>query len=304
VAEPEETFAGDPLRDVAVVIVTYRSAPVIRHALAALPIDRLAACVVVDNASDDDTVAVVRGAGVNIQLVALGDNRGFGGGNNEGVRHAKPSRWLLFLNPDAAIDAENLETLIRYAERNPRVGIVAPRLRSNGSPITSAGRLATVRSEVRGLLPRPLARLFRDRRYDAAYAETGRVGYVEGACMLIEASCFRDIGGFDERFFLFFEEMDLAQRMTRLNKEAHLCCDAWAEHVVGASRATVPLSSHPALLTSTVKYLSKWRGARAVWAYRAAALTIWWLAGVTGRVDKQVLEQRRRALNAGLPTAS
>lgn len=305
VLQPDETHAAHSLRDVAVVIVTYRSAPVIHHALSALPTERLADCVIVDNASDDDTLATIRRvARPGVQVVALNENRGFGAGNNEGVRHVKPSRWLLFLNPDAIIDVENLATLIHYADSNPEAGVVGPRLWSRGTPVTSAGRLATVRSEVRSLLPPPLERFLRDRRYDPSYDQTGPVGYVEGACMLIDASIFDEIGGFDERFFLFFEEMDLAQRLSRINKQVHLCAQARAEHVVGASRATVPLGSHPELLTSTAKYLTKWRGRWSVRAYRSAALTIWWLAGATRRVEKQVLEQRRRALNAGLATQS
>jgi N-acetylglucosaminyl-diphospho-decaprenol L-rhamnosyltransferase len=303
VSRSDERGGSDPLGDVAVVIVTYRSAPVISRALNGLPTERLADCVVVDNASDDETVAVVRGlARPGVKLVALSDNRGFGAGNNEGAKRAASCRWLLFLNPDAVIDASNLEKLIDYAQKHRSVGVVAPRLWSGGNPITSAGRLATVASEVRGLLPPALARWLPNRRYDADYDATGRVGHVEGACMLIDAARFREIGGFDEQFFLFFEEMDLAQRLAAIGHEVHLCADASAEHVVGASRATVPLRSHPELVTSTVKYLAKWRGRRAARAYRAAAVAIWAIAGATGRVDRELLQQRRRALDAGFAT--
>jgi GT2 family glycosyltransferase len=300
-----ERMTADPLREVGVVIVTYRSSRTIARTLDTLPVARVAATVVVDNASDDDTVAVIeRQARPGVTEAALVDNRGFGAGNNAGVARVGPCRWLLFLNPDAAIDAANLERLVAYLQAHPAVGLVGPRVLSHGTPVTPGGRLATLWTECRGLLPPPLARLLPDRRLPPDYARSGPVGYIEGGCMLVDAALFHEIGGFDERYFLFFEEMDLSQRMRGLGREVHLCADAWVDHDVGASRADIPYGGHPELLRSVIKYFDKWQGRRAARRYRRFGLACIWLAGVTRRVEPERLAARRRAFDdawASLP---
>lgn len=289
----------DLLRDVAVIIVTYRSANTIRRTVEALPVGRLAACCVVDNASDDNTIPTVQQLGqTGIDLVLLQDNRGFGAGNNVGVGRVPASRWLLFLNPDAVIDADNLERLVGYCEAHPDAAVVGPRVRSNGQPMTSAGRMATVATESRFLLPKRIGRFLPDRRLPASYAQSGPVGYVEGGCMLVDAAVFRAVGGFDERFFLFFEEMDLAQQVRAAGRTVHLCAEVSIEHEVGASRAGIPYAGHTELLSSTVKYFAKWHGARTAERFRRFALFCAWLAGATRRVDAERLADRRTALNS------
>lgn len=260
------------LAKVGVVIVTHESATTIRQALGALPVESLAGVVVVDNASTDPTANLVRGHR-GVMLIALGENLGFGTGCNRGAAALPDSAELvLFLNPDAVIEGRDLATLVEYLEDHPRCGLVAPRLFREGAALTSAGGPASLATEIRLVAPAPVGRRLPVRRFPAAYDRTGPVGYVEGACFLARRDVLGAIGGFDERFFLFYEELDLARRLEAVGRTVDLCAEAAAEHLVAVSRASTPNGARPHLLASAERYLRKWHGLPAVATYRAAAV--------------------------------
>jgi GT2 family glycosyltransferase len=283
----------DPLGDLAVVVVTYNSAGHIAPTLRALPTDRLAGVVVVDNASADGTVATVRALDLaGVTVVANERNVGFGAGNNVGARAAPPSRWIAFVNPDAVVDADALTALVDHLAANPRVALVAPRLRNDDGPLISAGDLPTVAALVRYQTPEPIRRLLPDRRRPPAYDRTGPVGYVEGACLVADRAALAAIGGFDERYFLFFEEADLARRLAAAGRSVELVASATAWHAVGATRAGERLGSLPHYVTSAVRYLERWHGPGAVSAYRRGVRAAWWLRWRGGKLaadDRRVL---------------
>lgn len=294
--------ADDPLAGVGVVIVAYRSAAVIAEGLGALALHRLADVVVVDNDSPDDTVAVVRALGLpTVRVVEAGENLGFGGGCNRGLAELDPAVDLvLFLNPDAAIDERSLERLVSYLSANPSCALVAPRMRRDGRAIHSAGRVGTLATEIRPLLPREIGWVLPARQLPPDACRTGPVGYTEGACMLVRRSALTAVGGFDERFFLYFEELDLAHAFRRRGWTVDLCCEAEARHAVGTATAELPLSGRPVMIGSTVAYLRKWRGPRAVRAYALAARASWWLRVRTGDLDPGAAQRLRTALRAAV----
>lgn len=284
------------LSDVGVVVVTYASASTIRSTLEALPLDRLAGLVVVDNASPDDTVAAVEGMRLpGVRLVQQA-NTGFGAGCNRGASELPAQAELvLFLNPDAVLAGEDLERLVAYLRQRPACAVVGPRVRHGGEPSYSAGRLATLATEVRPLLPDPLSRIGPRRRLPPAHSTSGPVGYVEGACFLVRREVLQRLGGFDEEYFLYFEELDLAQRVARSGLEVHLCAEAAVEHTIGVSRELLPMSGRPHLVASSVRYLARWQGPRAARAYVRVARASWALRSWTGRLDA---EERRAAVQA------
>jgi GT2 family glycosyltransferase len=252
---------------VAVVVVTFNSAGDIGRCLGSLPIDELAAVVVVDNASTDGTADLVRRTWPQVTLVALDENVGFGAGCNRGAADVDAgAEWLLFLNPDATIDATNLQTLVAYAAAHPEAGMVAPALVG----MSSSGDLPTLRTELRYAVPPRFARGFPERRHPAG-RPGGAVDVVEGACMFVDRALFEEVGRFDERFFLFFEEADLARRIRNRGREVHLVAEASAHHGIGASRAGTALGSRPHYLRSTVRYLRKWEGGTAATAFAVLA---------------------------------
>ena len=292
----------DPLAAVGVVIVAYRSADVIADGLRALPTTRLAEVVVVDNASPDDTVAVVRGLDLpNVRVVDAGGNVGFGAGCNRGNYALPPSAELvLLLNPDAVVHPAALERLVDHLARNPACALVAPRLVQGERTIFSAGRVGTLVTELRPLVPKEVGWLLPARRYDPDRLRTGPVGYTEGACMLVRRSALEAIGGFDERFFLYFEELDVAHAFRARGWTVDLCLEAVAEHAVGTATSQLPLAGRPVMIGSTVAYLRKWRGERAAQIYARAARASWWLRTRTGDLDAAAAQRLRVALDDAL----
>lgn len=281
------------LRDVGVVIVTYASAATVEGTLAALPTDRLGAVVVVDNSSPDDTVAVVRGLGAT---VVEQPNLGFGAGNNRGERELPDDLDLvLFLNPDAVLQTADLERMVEHLAAHERCAVVGPRVLSGGRPTYSAGRLPTLASELRPLLPDPLSRVGPRRRLPVDYAVSGPVGYVEGACFLVRRAPFQDVGGFDEGYFLYAEELELAQRLRRRGWQVHLCAGAVVEHAMGVSTAGTQHGGSPHLVTSMVRYLRRWHGERAARTWVRVARASWVLRSRTGRLGRQEAQALRAA---------
>jgi N-acetylglucosaminyl-diphospho-decaprenol L-rhamnosyltransferase len=287
---------ADLLGDLAVVVVTYRSAATISETLRALPTDRLAACVVVDNASADGTVETVRGLGLpNVEIVTNDRNVGFGAGNNVGAARARGSRWVAFVNPDAVIDEASLRMLVAHLDATPRAAMVAPRLYRDGAPLTSAGRFPDVAGLIRYQLPEPVRRAFPERRLPASYDRTGPVDVVEGACMVLDREALDEVGGFDERYFLFFEEADLARRLRAAGRTVELVAGASASHLVGASRSGEDLGALPHYVRSAVAYLHRWHGTRAVTAFRLGMRAAW---GLRRRLGTLPAAHRRALLDA------
>jgi len=208
-----------------------------------------------------------------VTVVAGESNVGFGAACNRGAALVAPAAdLLLFLNPDARITAAGLLRLAGHLDAHPRAGLVGPRLWRDGQPLPSSGERATLRSELRRYAPGTLARRLPNRRHDPHRDLTGPVAYVEGACMLARRTAFDEVGGFDPAYFLFFEELDIADRLRACGWTVELVADAAAEHEVAASRRSTGDDSRPVLVESTVRYLAKHRGPVAarlwVWAVR------------------------------------
>jgi GT2 family glycosyltransferase len=287
---------------VSVVVVTHRSAATVARTVectARLPVQEV---VVVDNDSPDETVAVVNGhLPANGRLVQQA-NVGFGAGNNAGV-HAltTPVDAVLFLNPDAVIEPGDLDRLLRHLAADSKVGMVGPRMYRGGVPIGSSGRDASALTEIERALPSPLRALFPRRPAQPSDARTRPVGYVEGACMLVRREAFDEVGAFDEQFFLFFEELDLAQRLRRAGWSVELVADAAAEHEVATSRASTRLGGEPYFVASTYRYLVKWRGRSSAAGWFASVRAIWWAKVALRRMsadDRRTLVEAVKAERA------
>jgi GT2 family glycosyltransferase len=281
-----------------VVVVTYRSAETIEKTLLTVARSKLVTLVVVDNASDDDTVERVRRLGLtSLKIVVSDTNYGFGPGCNRGARESDPSAdLLLFLNPDAVIEESTLTALVEYMDEHPSCGLVAPRLRRAGEDLTSAGRLATTRTELRYLLPPRLGQRLHERRFPPSFDRSGPVPVVEGACMLVRRRAFAACGGFDEDQFLYFEEHHLARALARLGYSTDLNATVVVDHLVGASTRTLGLARDTAYIAATVRYLRRDRGAVRARCYVLLASVLWRLRLRFGDLP----EDRGRALLAGL----
>ena len=261
--------------DVSAVVVTYNAAPWIERSLGSLR-GTGAEVIVVDNGSRDGTLDIVRGRFPEARLLEQ-ENRGFGAGNNAGMRVAS-GRYFLLLNPDAWLTDGALQKLVAFADEHPQAAVVGPRLLNpDGSLQRSVRgyptpwRIATEYFFLRKLAPRSRAL---NSLFGAGFDHESvrEVDYLFGACLLVRREAVDSVGGFDEDFFLMSEETDWCYRFRQAGWSVFFYPGAEAFHVVGASL-------NPARFTDVVRghlqFLRKHRGARV--AERARHVMLWGL---------------------------
>lgn len=209
--------------DVTVIVVTYNSAhciPALAKTLASLP-----HVTFVDNASADDTLATVRRLLPHATVISNERNRGFGAANNSGLLAATTSHALL-LNPDCELAPEALRGLLQAAADFPEAAMIAPHLVNRSGDVELNYRWPSTRWESRG----PGA--------DGPCC----VGFVCGATMLLNLAVMKDIGYFDEAFFLYYEDDDLCHRIFARGKEIVLVPQVEVAHFSrGSVRGPAPL---------------------------------------------------------------
>ena len=221
--------------EVTAIIVTYRSRATVGDTLDALyeaHCAGFAEVVVVDNASRDGTVGFIARNYPWVSVVSNDENVGFGRGVNSGFENIA-SPYTLILNPDAVIDFLALQTLVEFMAMRKEVGIAAPAIIEGATSIQSAGLMTTPSSLLRGALG--CSSPMRYRRPIVPGASPFRTSWVCGAVMLVRSDLFKQLGGFDPRYFLYFEETDLCRRAARWGAEIWAVGKAVSRHVGGAS---------------------------------------------------------------------
>jgi len=200
------------LPELAIVIVTHNSAHVIGDLLDSLPaaLDGLTAdVVVVDNASADGTADLLAARGGC--RVVRSANIGYAGGINLGVREAMPAEAILILNPDVRLYEQSVPPLVA-ALQEPNVGIVAPQVRSAQGTLELSLRREPTLPRALGLTRTRLA-VFSEYVYRRSdYASPRTADWALGAVLAMSRKCYDTLGGWDETYFLYSEETDLALR--------------------------------------------------------------------------------------------
>jgi GT2 family glycosyltransferase len=218
-----------------VVIVSYNSRGTLPDALDSLRDawnQGLAECVVVDNASSDDSVDFVRTAHPWVRLIEAGGNLGFGRGCNIGIEAAK-TPYVLLLNPDAAIESASLRTLVEFFDTNPHAGIIGPAVIEPSGVLQTAGALPTpLRLMLSPIWP---SLSVRDQRTIEPGASPYRTTWLCGAILMLRKTLIDQVGGFDPRFFLYFEETDLCRRAQRAGWEIWAVGEAVGRHLNSSS---------------------------------------------------------------------
>ena len=218
-------MGGREMAVVDVVVVSYNSADTLRQCLSPLVTDQNVRVTVVDNASQDESIASV--ADLPVRVVALERNHGFAFGCNRGWE-AGSAPYVLFLNPDARIEPASIVQLVRVLREDPSVGLVAPRIvDEDGSLQFSVRRFPRLRSTYAQALF--LHRVFPHAtwtdeviRDPLVYERPGPVEWVSGACVLVRRSVLEHIGGWDEGFFLYGEDIDICRRLWEAGFEVRL----------------------------------------------------------------------------------
>ena len=150
-----------------------------------------------------------------VSLRCWGRNRGFAGGVNEGCRLSR-GEWFLLLNPDVTVQPGFLDAALAYAERiqaqDPAAGIIGFQVRDpSGAVQPSAGQFPCFAKTLLGVLRKRSARKCR-----AVHGHARKpVAWLTGCCLLIRRDCFRQLGGFDRDFFLYYEDVNLCRRASQ-----------------------------------------------------------------------------------------
>lgn len=207
----------------------------------------LEAVIIVDNASTDDSLAQVEALSklpFQLQIVRNHNNRGFGAACNQGAALAS-SKYLLFLNPDTRLFKDTLAIPIAYLQEsnNQDVGIVGIQLYDNQNRIArSCARfpaLGIFAAQAFGINRLPRLQHLNTHMLDWKHDETRRVDHVIGAFYLIRHSIFDSLGGFDERFFVYLEDLDLSLRARQAGHLSVYLVDAQAYHAGGGTSQQV-----------------------------------------------------------------
>jgi GT2 family glycosyltransferase len=273
------------MSDLAVIVVTHDSAHELEACVASVVGRRGNADVdiaVCDSGSADDVEAVARRLPVHF---LAGLNRGFAAACNRGLAASelRAARYVLFLNPDVRLVDGTLSELIAECDRRPRAGIVTVRLLDeHGHLIRNMGRPFTLAEYWRMALVGGCELEWTSSHYD----DERECAWVEGSFLLVRRETIDRLGGFDERFFMYSEEVDLCRRASAAGWEVRYLPILTAVHAV----ADRPFDAHRETLLALSKliYLRKWySGWRSV-------------AGRTGLAlfyARQMLQQRGAGLS-------
>ena len=287
--------------------ILYASLSRLAEQVAALP----AHVIVVDNASADGSAAMVAEHFPQFQLICSGANLGFAAANNLGFLLSR-GEYLVLLNPDAILGEGALRKAFERMELAPMVGMAGGRLQNESGETQPSGRkfpsLFNEFLTLSGLAARaPHSRLFG--RFDRTWADPGdaaRVDWVSGAFTIIRREALLAVGTFDERFFLYYEEVDLCRRMAEAGYEVWYWPEIVVTHIGGASAKTLAsedFSESGAQLTlwrmrSELLYFRKYHGARGAWLL--AQLDIGWNCLRLSRPDKRGDAKRRDQLSRAM----
>lgn len=273
---------------VSAIVLTYRSPKdtlACVRALLGQTLGDALEVIVVDNHSDTDSIGILRTQlpkDPRVHLVETEKNLGYGKGNNFGNRYATGA-YVLIINPDNVMPPEALQRMVQRMEGDPTIGILAPKLvfpsgtvRDSARAFPSLFDVFIKRTVLRHLFPKRLAAYTQsggggiawfDKAHHKRNAPTASrdVDWIAGACLLLRRSFFNELQGFDPRFFLFFEDIDLCRRTWVAGKRVvydPTITVADREHRLSEGGVLTLLTKKTVRwhLASALKYFWKWRG--------------------------------------------
>jgi GT2 family glycosyltransferase len=291
--------------DLSVVVVSYNVAGLLERCLASIlaqPVPGMEVFVV-DNASADGSSALVRARFPEVELIANPRNVGFGAANNQAIARAS-GRYVALVNPDCEVRARSLGNLVRFMDAHPQAAVAGGRLRyGDGSFQHSAFRFPSLGQAFLDFFPlhRRLAESRWNGRYPRAWDERAfQIDHPLGAFFCVRRAAIDAVGGFDEDFFMYVEEVDWCYRFKQAGWEVWHCPDAAALHHGGRSTrqqsAAMLVQLHKSRMRFYRKHYPLWfrAAARAIlWLGAAATAAGEWSAGL--RAGGALPERRERA---------
>ena len=247
-----------------IIIVTYNSRRDIEGCLTSLTGDGAPRVdheiVAVDNASTDDTVSCLRERWPGGRVIAAGGNLGFAAANNLGIRQTF-GELVLLLNPDTIVDRGAIDRLVATLDGQPNAAIVGPRIEdAEGRAELSFGRMISPLAEARqkllvvgGARQWPVVAGLVERMTRRART----VDWVSGACLLARRSDLDAVGLFDERFFMYTEDVDLCASVRARGRAVLFEPSARIVHLRGRSRVSASSATHAAYRRSHLAFYEK-----------------------------------------------
>jgi N-acetylglucosaminyl-diphospho-decaprenol L-rhamnosyltransferase len=248
--------------------------------------------VVVDNASPDGGRTEVERQFPGIRWLAMERNMGFGAGVNAGAR-AVGSRWVLALNPDVVVEGATLKAMAAWGETNDAAAVGPLLRRSDGRLERSWETRDSALADFERILS------YRMHRAPRAPRRPVEVAWSTGACLLVRRDAFDAVRGFDEAFFLYFEDTDLCRRLRARGGRVFVHPGFAARHERGASARGREVYAQAAYRSSELRYFARYRPAweLALARRRAATQAAHWEEPGRGVADHEAASILRAALS-------
>jgi GT2 family glycosyltransferase len=272
--------------DLSVIIVSWNVKGLLAECLASV-YDALGrshlACeiLVVDNASSDGSPEMVRERFPQVLLLANAENKGFAAANNQAMAQAQ-GRLVLLLNPDTVVRRDALDILVRFMDETPTAGMAGPRLvYPDGRFQHAAFRFPTLAQAFFDFFPMHYRLLESplNGRYSRSLYTAGRPFVIDhplGACMMVRRQAIDEVGGMDEGFFMYCEEIDWAMRLKRAGWEIYCVPAAEVVHYAGQSTQQFREEMFVALWRSRFRLYAKHYGRFDNWMLRRVVrLGLW-----------------------------
>ena len=266
-----------------VVTVTYSPGPHLDRFLASLAhaTDRQVTVVMADNGSIDGAPEEAVERYPNVTLLRTGANLGYGSAVNRAVTEhvlGSPTDFFIVANPDVQWGPGSIDLLLEAAARWPQAGSLGPLIRDpDGSVYPSARHLPSI---IRGGMHAVVGPVWRSNPWTAVYRQERSapseraVGWLSGSCLLLRTNAFSGVTGFDERYFMYMEDVDLGDRLGQAGWQNVYVPSAEVMHDKGHSTGRDPARNLAAHHVSTYTFLSdrypkRWQ-APLRWAFRGA----------------------------------
>ncbi|MBS4729034.1 glycosyltransferase family 2 protein [Mycobacterium sp. SM1] len=274
------------------VTVTYSPGPHLERFLASLSLatERPLQVLLADNGSTDGAPQAALERYPEVRLLHTGANLGYGTAVNRAIRQLAQDgevsdEWVIVANPDVQWGPGSIDALLDAAARWPRAATLGPLIREpDGSVYPSARQLPSL---VRGGMHAVIGPIWRGNPWSRAYRQEclapceRPVGWLSGSCLLVRRAAFDQVGGFDERYFLYFEDVDLGDRLAKAGWLNVYVPSAEVLHHKGHVTRRDPASNLVAHHSSTYIFLadrhSGWWRAPLRWTMRAGLMARSWL---------------------------
>tara|TARA_Y100000590_G_scaffold245799_1_gene276174 strand:+ start:716 stop:1561 length:846 start_codon:yes stop_codon:yes gene_type:complete len=222
-------------KDITIVITSFKSREKIRTCLNS--IDKQCRILLIENSDDSSFKKNIENEFINVKCVLTGSNLGYGKANNIGLKRVE-TKYALIMNPDASLEPSSLKNFFKTADTIQDFAIISPYIQEKKDEKTK-----TITKEISPIL----------------------VNNVKGFAMFLNMSEFKNIGFFDENFFIYFEEIDLCKRLINHNKKIYLDPSIKINHLGGQSHdisinKEMELSRNWHWMWSTFNYHKKYKG--------------------------------------------